>query len=132
MPAAFPQGNRDLAWQLQPRALRASRETRHNTLHSLLVGLDQPGPGPLAAGHDQGLFLPEYRAVNLTGAVIAVQPVVRRRSRAQQNNPQNIQQPGAPSGMANGNNCCFGSAVFVFLIPGMQVDNKVLVSYLMH
>jgi hypothetical protein len=74
--------------------------------------------------------MPEYRAVNLTGAAIAVPPVVRR-SRAQQQQ-QNNQQPGAPSAMANGNNLCFGAAVFVFLIPGMQVHNKVLVKYLGH
>ena len=122
MPSELPGGSQTRLWTHPPKAPRATKETRHNTLYSLLAGTGQPAPAPLLPGHDQARFNILYRPGNLTGAAIATQLVVRNRPARNQNHNQNQNlPPGAPSLMENGTQACFGGSAFLFLVPGCRV-----------
>ena len=115
-----------MLYRAPPQPRRATKETRRNTRDSLLEGYNQPAPStPLAPGHDQALFDPQYGVGNLQrnggdGMAARGGRGRRGRGRGQQHNHNNNQNAG-PSIMANGNNCCFAVAAFLFLVAA-EVD----------
>ena len=110
-----PGGQQKLYW-VPPQPLRATRDTRRNTMGSLLEGYNQPLPTtPLSPGHDQDLFDPQYGVANLQRAGGDGMAPRGGRGRAGSGRQLNNQIP-AVSIMFNGNSCCFAVAAFLFLV----------------
>ena len=122
-PTSYPQGNRAQLYRVPARPQHATRDTRENTLGSLLEGFGQPSPNTaLAPGHDQGLFNPMHAVRNLNAGVTVPIPLNTRRGQHQQQiqNVQVVQPNAGPKAMLNGPNACFAAAGFVFVV-GLEV-----------
>ena len=123
-PCSYPDGNQGVLYRVGQRPQHSTRDTRVNTVGSLLAGFGRPGnPTPLAQGHDLAQFDPNHAPAALTYGV-----TVPNRVRAIIGGGQNQQQQQGPSPgiMLNGINSCFAAAAISF-VNGIEVINSLLI-----
>ena len=120
-PTAYPQGNQAQLYRVPPRPQHLTRDTRENTLGSLLQGYGRLPAGPLPAGHDQAYFNPSHNSNNLVygGSVIITQPTSQNQGQQGQQGQQ-----GAPKAMLNGHNYCYAASAFLIL-ESMEVKEDI-------
>ena len=114
-------------YTVQPRPQRATKDSRRNTLGSLYAGYGEAGPDlPLAPGHDQGLFDPQYSLASLRqgGWVVPPARASRRNNRGQQNQNQQNNVAGLKL-LLVGINECYARAAVQFLVP-LEVSGQLI------
>ena len=123
-PCSYPDGNQGALYRVRQRPQHSTRDTRVNTVGSLLAGFGQPvNPTPLAQGHDLAQFNPNHASAALTDGVVVPNRVLPLRTGAGQQGQG--QQGGGPGILLNGQNSCFAAASLTFVI-GIEVINAQL------
>ena len=124
-PCSYPEGNQGALYRVRQRPQHSTRDTRVNTVGSLLAGFGQPAnPTPLAPGHDLAQFDPNHASASLTDGVAVPNRVRPLRTGVLQGQQQ--QQGPGPGIMLNGINSCFASASITF-VSGMEVINSLFI-----
>ena len=105
-------------YTVPPRQPRATKDSRVNTMGSLWDSYGQADPAvPLAPGHDQQLFDPQYSLASIRQGGWVVPPPARN-NRGQHN--QNLNQHNNIAGLKLllvGRNECYARAALQFLVP---------------
>ena len=120
-PCAYPSGNQAVLYRVPPRPQHSTRNSRTNTVGSLLAGFGKPqNPTALGPAHDLPRFDPNHASAVLTDGVPVPDRVAPNQT-GRHHQHQHQQQAGGPGVMLNGVNACFVAAAFTFLC-GLELD----------
>lgn len=112
-PAAFPEGNHQLLYQVPPRPTPAFSDRRMHTTGDLLAGYGQPSGAAPLPGHDQSCFDETVSAANLPN--LDLQQLLGQQAQPRQRQRRQRQQLHQPPIMRNGNNLCYAVSAFHLL-----------------
>ena len=108
------------------RPQRSTQDSRLNTMTSLCASYGQPDPAtPLAPGHDQQLFDPQFSVASLRqgGWVVPAPRHTPRNNRGQQNENQQHNNIAGLKLLLVGRNECYARAAVQFMVP-LEVSHE--------